>query len=149
MVLASALALSLALPLILTLLSQGTEGPFASAFAGAICGSPEMYSSAVPGATAWHLPRSWRSADMMLSYPHGIHCELGLFRVWKWHGVPICWQDSDIDLCSLPFISRGVRLKLTTLTTTRMPSPCAMRNASNVRLGTNLEEFGNPNNQFR
>ena len=83
MALPSALALSLALPLILTLRSQGTEGPFASAFAGAICGSPEMYSSAVPGATAWHLPRSWRSADMMLSYPHGIHCELGLFRVWN------------------------------------------------------------------
>ena len=30
---------------------QGTEGPFASAFAGAVCGSPDVYCSAIPGET--------------------------------------------------------------------------------------------------
>ncbi len=39
---------------------QGTEGPFASAFAGAVCGSPDVYSSAIPSDTCFRLwPIMW------------------------------------------------------------------------------------------
>lgn len=55
---------------------KGSEGPWAQAFASAVCGSPTIYSASQPDEGDWPLllfasmPRAWQGCRDKRSCPH-------------------------------------------------------------------------------